>query len=172
MCIYNVNRINPTTEHKGIKGTTSFCIGGEHWNIFLLLQLSNITYVLYVNCKLCSMNLCTLSPSRRLIPSSSMKAEACKVVSCLSSSLFPFGERRHQVTTNPREPFSLLPSNAHFNNTLRPESSARISGSDGAGGCLSAKRKGEWDQLFFIYSPSFIKMSQFRVARWHLSTLE
>lgn len=89
----------------------------------------------------------TLSPSRRLMPSSSIKAEVCKVVSCMSSSLFPFGERRHQDTTNPRELFPLWPSNVHFNNMLRPDSSAMISGTDGDGGCISGKRKGELEEL-------------------------
>lgn len=120
------------------------CMSVHIWVQVINIRYSRCCYdVLYVNCILCSIKLSTLSPSRRLIPSSSIKAEVCKVVSCLSSSLFPFGERRHQVTTNPRELFSLWPSNVHFNNTLRPDSSATISATDGAGGCLSTERKRE-----------------------------
>lgn len=94
-----------------------------------------------------SIKLLTLSPSRRLIPSNSIKAEVCKVVSCLSSSLFSFGASRHQVTTNPKELFPLWPSKIHFKNTLGPDSSATISGTDGDGACLSVKKKREFNQL-------------------------
>ncbi len=79
----------------------------------------------------------TLSPSRRLIPSSSMKAKVSIVVSFLSSSRVPSGESRHHVTTYPRELFPLLSANIHFRNTLLPESSATIRGSAEEGGCSS-----------------------------------
>lgn len=79
----------------------------------------------------------TLSPSRRLIPSSSMKAKVSIVVSFLSSSLVPSGESRHHVTTYPRELFPLLSANVHFRNTLLPESSATIRGIAEEGGCSS-----------------------------------
>lgn len=81
----------------------------------------------------------TLSPSRRLMPSSSMKAEVWMVVSCLSSSFWPSGERRDQATTKPTELLELL-SKLHFRKTVLPITSETITGTDGVGGCVAGRR--------------------------------
>lgn len=79
----------------------------------------------------------TLSPSRRLIPSSSIKAKVSIVVSFLSSSLLSSGESLHHVTIKPKELFPLLSSNAHLRYTPMPDISASICGTEEDGGCGS-----------------------------------
>lgn len=83
----------------------------------------------------------TQSPSRRFMPSSSMMTEVCMVVSWLSSSLFPFGDSRHQVTTKPKELLTIWPSNKHFKKTPVLNCSATIRGNEGNGGCFSAEKE-------------------------------
>ena len=82
----------------------------------------------------------TLSPRRRLKPSSSIKAKVWRVVSCLSSSFLPSGERRDQATTYPRELLELLPK-LHFRNTDFPVTSETTTGADGVGGCFAMKEQ-------------------------------
>ncbi|TNN46154.1 hypothetical protein EYF80_043659 [Liparis tanakae] len=74
---------------------------------------------------------------RRLKPSSSMRAEVSTVVSRLSSSFRPSGERRDQATTWPTELLETLPK-LHLRDTERPATSGTITGADGAGGCGAA----------------------------------